>query len=262
MRVGLEALVAAAERLVRRGVRRGVRVARVVELASSRDSAGSPIRRRCRRHPRRCGWGRAPIGAPMPMSARPSPLKSPPLTANPSSSPPWPVIRNEAEATFSAEGVGARAPARPEEHVDDAGVGPVSVGVRHADRVVGEVVAVDVAEHGDRRARRVGRRVAVDRQARLRQRTDPDAAREHAKAIVAVASASALRGCPRIRRRPIAFPSPVSVTTDPIGSRRCSPPRSLRMRSDAAGASRALAGGLRSSGAGGRAPVSPSRACP
>ena len=49
-------------------------------------------------------FGPAAIGAPMPMSARPSPLKSPPVTENPSSSPPWPVIVNDAAPTSSEAG--------------------------------------------------------------------------------------------------------------------------------------------------------------
>ena len=38
------------------------------------------------------------------MSSRPSPLKSPPVTENPSNSPPWPVNVNDALRTSSEAG--------------------------------------------------------------------------------------------------------------------------------------------------------------
>ena len=116
------------------------------------------------------------------MSARPSPLMSPPAIEKPSSSPPWPTMRNDAVATIQRRPRSAQPRPRVRGRRRRCRSRAVGVGVGHARPRSRRCVAVDVAELGDRRARAVAVRDAVDRQRARRQRADADAAREHAEA--------------------------------------------------------------------------------
>ena len=178
--VGLEALVAAADRRVRRRVRRVVGVAAVVELR------GRDVARRARAEDGVHDARADPVGA-VPhgrADADVGPSVAVEVAAGDGEPEQLAAVAGDRErggGDVHGGGGGRERAGAAEEDVDDAGVGAGGIRVRHTHGVVLEPVAVDVAEHRDGRARGVRRRVAVGRQAGRRQRADSDAAREHAE---------------------------------------------------------------------------------
>ncbi len=144
--LSMEAVVAAAERRLRRGVRGVVRVARGrerrrVEIGRMRlavdDVDGAAVALG-----RRPGHRRADrdVGEAVAVEIAAGDREAEQLAA----------VADDAERGRREVERGRRRRRRAglaEEDVDDARVGAVGIGVGHADRVVVEVVAVDVAEH-------------------------------------------------------------------------------------------------------------------